>query len=104
MARLESLYGELAPVQNVSPVQDLKSLQDPFQNVFRLMLNLDGVIPDGYHSDMDFLAAEADREVPLWMSDHLDINAIETSLKKVRQATILILKEDYSTFDETMRA
>lgn len=68
------------------------------------MQNLDEVIPDGYHTDMDFLSAEAELEVPMWMSDSFDIDAIETSLKKVRQATILILKEDHSTFDETIRA
>ena len=53
---------------------------------------------------MEFLAAEADREVPLWMSDQMDINAIETLLKQIRQLTILIIKEDYSTFDEMMKA
>jgi hypothetical protein len=37
---------------------------------------------------MEFLQAEAEREIPLWMSGQVAIDNIETHLKQLRQITI----------------
>lgn len=103
MQKLEILFGEILPIKNSSPVFDLKSVKDLTESAERLLKDLDSAIKNEYLDDMEFLRAEAEREIPLWMSEQVAIDTIYTLLKQLRQITIQITSGYNSTFDDTVR-